>query len=777
MVISTKKIAALLLCCLLGLSSAAAEESFHINDLRLEGLQRVSPGSVFAELDLMSVDQISRADITRLSKQLYATGLFDDLAFYEQDGLLILRVTERPTLQSLEITGNQKVSSDDLRQGLSQAGLETGQIFQRSTLEQINLELQRMYHAQGRYTASITSRVEELPRNQVRVHLEINEGSVATIQRINIVGNQAFDDATLLGRMELKEDRGWTLMSSADQYSREKLNGDLERLRSWYLDRGYLRFNIESTQVSISPDKQHIYITINVHEGEPYTISEVELAGNLILEEDQLRPLIRTQVGQPFSRSAMTGSTDALRSRLSGEGYTFADINAQPVIDDEQLEVKLVYQVQPGRRMYVRRIQFRGNTSTQDEVLRREMLQMEGASANSDLIDASRARLERLGFFSQVSVDLRPVPGSEDLLDITYSVEEQPSGSIQASIGYSQNSGIVYGASISQRNFLGTGNTVSMSANKSDFRTSYNFSYLNPYYTIDGVSRGFNLFYRETDFGEMDVTRFATDAYGANVTYGYPISRDSRVSLSLGFDQTDIYLGRPTTPEIQEFTDEYGLNFFNYKLTGRWTQNRLNRGVLPTAGSFQRVSLEVATPGSDYQFYKLDYRGQRFFPIGSGWSLKLRTDLGYGGGIGSDYSRLPFYEHYYAGGLGSVRGYRSNSLGYRPDNTTNAAFGGNILLEGSAELIFPLPFIEDQRSLQTSFFIDAGGVFTDECYQASLEQGCEDGILWDEIRYSAGVSLTWITAIGPLSFSLARPLNDDANDRTEVFQFSLGQTF
>lgn len=762
---------------LLGSSQTLAQQQeILVEDLRVQGLQRVSPGSVFSELPLQTGERVRLEEISSAGKRLYGTGLFDDLKIFEDQGVITFELKERPTLHELEIAGNQKVTTEDLTTGLRQAGLQEGQIFQRSTLDQIKLELQRMYHAQGRYNARIESTVEELPRNQVRVKLDITEGSVATLRRINVVGNKAFDNETLLKRFELQEDQGWTLFSSADQYSRERLGGDLERLRSWYLDRGYLRFNIESTQVSISPDKQDVFITVNVHEGEKYTVSEVDLAGDLILDEQELQVFQRLNAGDTFSRSAMTATSESMRRRLGVEGYTFAEVNGRPDIDDENLEVKITFLVDPGNRMYVRRVNFRGNTGTQDEVLRREMLQMEGASANSDLIEASKARLERLGYFSQVNVETTPVSGSDDLLDVNFTVEEQPSGSISASIGYSQSSGIVFGASLSQSNFLGTGSTASFNANKSDYRTSYNFSYLNPYYTIHGVSRGFNVFYQETDFDALGVTNFATDAYGGNVTYGYPISNDSRLSFSLGLDSTDIRANRKTDgtyiiDEIDTFNDLYGLEFLNYKLTGRWIQNKLNRGILASAGSYQRVSLDLAAPGSDYEYYKLEYRGQKYFPLTEGWSLKFRTELGFGDGLGSDYDRLPFFEHYYAGGLNSVRGYRTSRLG--PENSSGNAFGGNLLTEGSAEMIFPLWFIEDQRSLQTSVFVDAGNVFNTRCY----EQDCKRGFDADELRLSAGVSLTWLTAIGPLAFSIAEPLNDKEGDETEFFQFSIGQTF
>lgn len=771
---------------------AAADRTFQMEDLRIEGLQRVSPGTVFSELPLQTNAPISLMQITQATKQLFATGLFDDVAVYEDNNQLVLKVKERPTLQKLKIEGNKKVSTEDLTKGLTQAGLEEGQIFQRSTLDKIKLELERMYHAQGRYNAKITSEVETLPRNRVAVKITITEGSVAAIRRINLVGNHNYSNKELLKNFELNQTQGWTLFSSADQYSREKLGGDLERLRSWYLDKGYLRFNVESTQVSISPNKQDIFITVNVFEGDQYKVSEVELAGELILEEAQLASLIRLTAGDVFSRSAMTASSEGIRSRLGIEGYTFAEVNGRPDIDDEKKEVKLTFLVDPGRRSYVRRINFNGNISTKDDVLRREMIQLEGASANTDLIQQSKQQLERLGFFSSVNVETQPIAGSPDLIDVNYTVEEQPSGSISASVGYSQSSGVVFGAALSQNNFLGTGNIVSLGANRSDYRTSYNFSYLNPYYTIDGVSRGFNMFYRETDFKNEDygISSYATDAYGFNVTYGYPISRFSRLSLSLGFDNTHVKAEKLTgsdfilLDDIRAFNALHGLEFFNYKLTGRWTKNQLNRGILASAGKYQSFSLEVATPGSDYEFFKANYRGQKYFPLADSWSLKFKTDLGYGGGLSSQYNQLPFYENYFSGGLSSVRGYRSNSLGQRSTQTdglggntreTTNALGGNVLIEGSAELIFPLPFIEDQRSMQTSFFIDGGNVFSTQC--TTGHTSCINGIELDDLRYSAGVSLTWLTAIGPLAFSIAKPLNDGPKDRTEFFQFSLGQTF
>lgn len=761
---------------------AANQPTFFIEDLRIEGLQRISPGTVFAELPLQPDEPLTLEQITRATKQLFASGLFDDLAVYTDAQQLVLKVKERPTLQNLSIDGNKKMTTEDLKKGLAQSGLEEGQIFQRSTLEQINLELERMYHSQGRYNAKITSEVEELPRNRVGVKININEGDVAAIRRINLIGNNAYTTKELLKKFDLQETSGWSLFGSGDQYAREKLGGDLERLKTWYLDQGFLRFNVESTQVSISPNKQDIFIGINIHEGDRYKVSAIDLAGDLILPEAELAQLISLTVGDYFSRTEMTNSSEKIRSRLGIEGYTFAEVNGRPEIDDLTKEVKLTFWVEPGRRNYVRRINFSGNISTNDSVLRREMVQLEAASANTDLIQQSKQQLERLGFFSSVNVETQPVAGNPDLIDVNYKVEEQPSGSISASVGYSQASGIVYGASLSQNNFLGTGNQVSVGANKSDYRTSYNFSYLNPYYTLDGVSRGFNLFYRETDFekADFDISSYATDALGFNLTYGYPVTRNSRLSFSIGFDNTKVKTNSdPNEIEdyIKRFDELYGLKFFNYKLNARWSRNMLNRGILATAGSHQSFNIELAAPGSDYEFYKVNYRGQKYIPLADDWSLKFKTDLGYGDSLSSKYESLPFYENYYSGGLSSVRGYRSSSLGQRTTKNngikTDNALGGNILMEASAELIFPIPFVEDQRSMQASLFFDAGNVYSSHCFVAS----CKTGVDFSTMNYSVGVSFTWITMIGPLAFSLAAPINEQPDAKSEVFQFSLGQTF
>ncbi len=575
---------------------------------------------------------------------------------------------------------------------------------------------------------------------------------------------------------------GWlSFYTKDDQYSREKFAGDLERLRSWYLDRGYINFSIESTQVSITPDKSHVYVVVNVSEGKQFTLREVKLAGDLVVPEEELRLLMVMRPGQTFSRNVLTLTSELLTKRLGNEGYTFANVNGIPEVHNEDDTVTVTFFVDPGKRSYVRRVNFRGNTRTADQVLRREMVQMEGGWASTDKIEQSKVRLERLGFFREVNVETRPVPGTTDQVDVEYAVEEQPSGSLSASVGFAQGSGLILGASVSQNNFLGTGNKVSIAVNTSSFRTLYSFSYLNPYFTLDGISRGFNFFYRQTDFDEGNIQDFTTDAFGGGVTFGYPITFSDRLTFRLGYTNTQVNEGVIPAQEISAFLADEGDQFDAFSLEAGWSRNRLNRGVLATRGSRQSLSLEVAVPPSDLKYYKLSYSGEKYFPLSENLTLRMRTDLGYGDAYGGS-GVMPFFEHYFSGGFNSVRGFEANTLGPRnnpapldPDQDP-APFGGNVLIEGSAEIIFPTPFVRDQRSIRSSLFLDAGNVFLTE-RSSGIPDGPEDDVNLSDLRYSVGIGLTWITGFGPLTFSLAKPLNDESGDDTQIFQFSFGQAF
>ncbi len=755
----------------------SSAQAFVVSDIRIDGLQRVSAGTVFNSLPIEVGDDVETKEIADAAKALFRTGYFKDIQMGQDGKVLVVTVVERPSISEIVIKGNKAIKSDDLKDGLAKAGLAEGEIFQQATLEAIRLELERQYVAQGRYGASIKAEVEAQPRNRVKLAINIKEGKVATIRHINVVGNTVFPLTELLDLFELKESGWFTFFGSSDKYSREKLSGDLERLRSYYLDRGYINFNISSTQVSISPDKESVYITVNVDEGDKYTISDVRLAGDLIIPEDEAYKLLLAKADQTFSRKVVTTTEEVLSRRLGNEGYTFANVTGIPKPDHDNKTVALTFFVDPGRRAYVRRINFSGNTKTDDEVLRREMRQLEGASANTQKIEQSKVRLERLGYFKEVNVETPPVPGTSDQIDVNYTVEEQPSGSITASIGYSQSDGLLLGGSISQSNFLGTGNKVSIGLNKSDISQLYNFSYTNPYYTVDGVSRGFGMYYRTYDYKDSDISSYAADTWGGDMRFGYPLSETQSINFSMGVEGTKISTGTTTPVVITDYIKKEGDNFTNFKASLGWSESELNRGLLPTRGYSQSVSLQAAVPGSSTTFYKLIYRGQYFQPLTRSLTARFATRLGYGGAYGST-SDMPFFENFYSGGFGSVRGYKDNSLGPKAqENKTGGDYnsmGGNVVMEGTAEILFPLPFVKDQRSLRTSVFFDFGNVFDTECHSSMKD--CTKPKL-DELRYSAGVGLTWITPLGPLTFSLAKALNASGEDKKQVFQFSLGTPF
>lgn len=847
---------------LLFLAPVAVAQTFIISDIRVEGLQRISPGSVFAALPVAVGEMIDARVVRESARSLFATGNFDDIRIGRDGNVLVVMVTERPSITEINIEGNKAIETEALLDGLKGAGLAVGQVFQRSTLEGMQLELQRQYVQQGRYDANIETEVIPEPRNRVTVNIDVDEGEVAAIKHINIVGNEIFSDEELTDLFELKPTGWFSFFTSSDKYSREKLTGDLETLSSYYMDRGYLEFRIDSTQVSVSPNKEAVYITANVTEGEKYTVSSVDLSGDLVLPQSDLERFLLVSEGETFSQQMVTSTEEYLTRRLGNEGYNFAKVTGIPEVNEDDNTVSMRFFVDPGKRTYVRRINFEGNQKTVDDVLRREMRQMESAPASAAAIEQSRIRLERLGFFSRATVDTSEVPGHDDLIDVDFTVEEQSSGSIGASIGFAQDAGLILGINLQQDNFFGSGKRVGIGLNSSKYQDVYNFSYTNPYYTEDGVSRGFNIFYRAVDLDEVNVASYSTNTFGGAVNFGYPIKETERLGFSIGVSNTEINTGRFAVQEIQAsprlidgvegwfestqlddgtfsdvetllgletlppdyltpsdelgFLDENGDSFLNWTITTSWTQSTLNRGRFATRGASQSVAFEASMPASDLEFYKLTYRGEIYFPVPvlDSWSLHLRTELGYGDGYG-DTTELPFYEHFFGGGFGSVRGYESNTLGPRstpadeyefrqpvvevdedgnivavgdqfgyvasngslnPQQVPDSPdpFGGNILVEGSAELIFPLPFVKDQRQLRSAFFFDWGNVFDDNC--RASQQNCFD-IDFSELRYSVGVGITWITGFGPMTFSLAKPLSSGEFDDEEVFQFTLGRGF
>ena len=759
---------------------ASPASAFVISDIRVEGLQRISAGTVFGAVPYGVGDNIGDTEIQTIARSLFATESFDDVQIGRDGNVLVIVVAERPTVDSIEFDGNKAIKTEALLEGLESSGLSEGQIFKKVTLEHIAADLERQYVSQGRYDARIETSVEELPRNRVAIKVDVYEGNVSGIRHINIVGNTVFDDETLTEMLELKLPSLFSWYTKDDQYSREKLKGDIEKLESYYLDRGYLNFAVESTQVSIAPNMEDVYITFNVTEGDQFTIGGVDVAGELRdIPEDNIRALLLTREGQIFSRELMTASEERIESALGNSGYTFASATGEPVMDDNGETVTVKYFVDAGKRAYVRRVSFSGNTVTQDEVLRREMRQLEGGWASTAAIEASKIRLQRLGFFKEVNVETPTVPGSEDQIDVNYSVEEQPSGSISATVGFAQDTGLILGLSYQESNVFGTGNSINIGINRSRFQEAVSFSFFDPYFTVDGVSRGYSLTYRKSDYEERNIASFSTDSLGASINFGYPISEVSRIGFSIGAESTRIKEGVIPAQEISEFIDKEGNQFDLLSVTASYSMSALNRGLLPTGGRSQSLSFEMTVPGSELEFYRINYSGQIFFTLFRPFVLRLRTDLGFGESYGGT-DTYPFYKHFFAGGMGSVRGFESNTLGPRSTPSPQDRFndpdpiGGNALVEFSAEVLFPLPFIEDQSQMRSVFFFDAGNVFNTNCPDVSVYcLSPSDG----ELRYSAGVAVTWITGFAPISFALSFPVNEKPGDDNESFQFELGKTF
>lgn len=759
----------------------AAAEPFTVTDIRIEGLQRVSPGTVFNLLPVRVGDTLDEVSVRQLMRLLFQSGYFRDIHMLRDDGVLIIKVAERPAIESIEIEGNKSIPTDALLEGLGQQGLKEGEIFKQATLERVDLELERQYVGQGRYGASIDTDVEELPRNRVAIKINIEEGKTSGIRHLNIVGNTVFDEKTLLDVLELKHPSLLSFYKNDDKYSREKLSGDLERLESYYRDRGYVQFGVTSTQVSITPDKRQVYITINIFEGESYTVNDVNVIGELRdMSPDYLKALILVAPGQTFSQALVTASEERLVQALGNSGYTFATASGIPEVhDDGTVDVRFV--VEAGKRAYVRRVDFVGNTVTQDQVLRREMRQMEGGWASTALINLSKVRLERLGYFKEVNVETPEVPGSDDLVDVLFSVEEQPSGSISATVGYSQGAGLILGANYQENNIFGTGNSLGLGVSWSQYQRAVSFNYFDPYYTIDGISRGYNLFYRTTDYDQQNIATYSTDAYGGGIDFGFPIGETRRMGFGFTIEYTDIKQGVIPALEIADFLYQEGNTFLNFKANLSWSSSTLNRGLFATRGRSQTLQLQVSVPGSDLEFYKIRYQGQQYLPVpfSDALALRLSTQLGYGEAYGGS-DLYPFYENFFAGGFGSVRGYQANTLG--PLSTPNPfdpyanyePFGGNLLVVGSVELIFPLPFVKDNGSFRPVLFVDGGNVFNTNCLNVSVY--CNDFDI-GELRYSYGIGITWLAGLGPMTFSLAQPFNTGPLDQEESFQFELGRTF
>ncbi len=790
------------------LSSNAFDE-FLITDIRIVGLQRVSIGSIFTAIPVSVGDKMNDGKVSEITRALFSTAQFNDIQIGRDGNALIISVLERPSISSIELEGNKALKSEDLLKGLEGAGISEGQVYKRSTLNGMKSELVRQYASQGRYGAGVDIETIDKPRNTIELKIIIDEGKSAKIKKVNIIGNELFSDSDLMAGFELKEGKWYSFLSNKDKYSKEKLQGDIENLESFYLDRGYLKFSIESSQVSVSQDKKDVFITLSITEGEQYKINEVTVIGDVPLDEAIYTPILENLKDQIYSQAQITSIEEYFVSFLGNEGYTFAEVTGNPDISQVENEVSLIFLVQPGNRTYARKILFSGNYLTNDEVLRREMRQFEGAWASDNLIEGSKLRLERLGFFKEVNVETMPVPGTEDQVDIEFTVEEESTSSIGGSIGYSD-FGMNLGLNLSDNNFLGTGDRFNLAINKSVYQEAYNVSFFDPYFTMDGVSRGYSLYYRVTDYGEYNVANYLTNSMGGGVQFGYPISDITRIGLNLNFDNTDIDPGSLPSREIADFLASEGTVFDVFKAQAVWSRMTLNRGMFPTYGSSTDVMLQLTIPGSDLTYYKTNIKQKFYRPLGvANLVFGFDGELGYIGTYG-DTKKTPFFENFYSGGPRSIRGFESNTLGPRvtpapcyefnpkteecplivdtdfdgiPDSIAQNPYayqqvrdpiGGNFLVEGSLQLIFKLPMIEDQRSMRSAFFVDFGNVFSTDCQAYQLN--CYEASV-DELKYSVGLGVTWITGFGPMSFSFSQPFNDGIYDRTEEFQFTIGTVF
>ena len=779
-----------------------------VEDIRIVGLQRVSLGSVLDTIPVTIGDRISSKDYQRIIRTLFSTGQFDDIQLSAEENILFVKVEERPTISGIAIDGNSAIETTDLLGALAAEGVSEGSVLKRATLDMITKGLQAQYSQQGRYGASVDVEQKQRPRNRVEINIEIDEGSSTAIASIEIIGNESFSDEDLKKIFDLSEGSFLSVFTNDDKYTREKLRTDLENLEAFYKDRGYLQFSLDSSQVSISDSLEELFITLIIKEGEQYTVSNTKISGDLPLDKSFFEEFINIPEDSYYSESLITSYEEFFANILGNEGYTFAEVEGVPTINEEEKSAEITFLFNPGRKNYTRRIIFNGNDFTTDEVLRREMRQFEGAPASNQQIENSKILLERTGYFKSVSVETIPVPGEEDMVDVVFDVEEQQYGNIVGGFGYSQ-FGFSFNFNIQQQNFLGSGNTVGIGSNVSDYSKNIFLNYENPYYSIDGVSRGYSINLREFDYSSFGLTDYNTSSYGGAITFGYPISEIQRLGLNIAYDHTELQQQGLSSREILDFLESEGDEFDTFKLQGFWTRVTLNRGLFPTEGSSYQVSLQTTVPGSTLNYFKLDVKNEYYRPLFGDFIFKAASRVGYTGAYG-DTEIPPYFENFYAGGPYSVKGYETNSLGPRitpvpcyeydsendycpplldsnldgiPDTPyynqyasyrINRPIGGNVLLETSLNLIFKLPFVEDQNQFRSAFFIDLGNVFSTFCnnYQTQCFKPS-----FEDLRGSYGLGGSAITPFGPVSVYLAIPFNNDTLDRVKRFEFTVGNKF
>ena len=743
-----------------------AFEPFAVKDIRVEGIQRTEAGTVFGYLPVKVGDTLNDEKAAQSIKALFATGFFKDVRIEIEKDVMVVVVQERAAIATINFVGMKEFEKDVIVKALKETGIAEGRIFDRALLEKAEQELKRQYLTRGKYAANITTTVTPLERNRVGINFNIEEGVAARIKQINIVGTKAFSDKELRSLFELTTPTWLSWYTKNDQYSRQKLSADLEKLKSFYMNQGYLEFAVESTQVSISPDKEDVYITINVVEGERYQVSSVKLAGDFSIPEDELKKLVTVKAGDVFSRDKLNESTKAISDRLGKEGYAFANVNAAPEIDKQKHQVAFTVFVDPGKRVYVRRVNITGNTKTRDEVVRREIRQMEGGWFDGDKLTASKQRIDKLGFFTETAVETPAVAGTSDQLDVNVNVTEKPTGNLMLGVGTSSTDKIILSGSIAQNNFMGSGNNVAIQVNSAKSYRTYVFSYTNPYFTADGVSQGFDIYHRTTNTKNTALAYYSSAATGGAIRFGFPIGEKESLGFGIGIDSTTItaysssppmyqnYVGYPANDSVTKLSIPFTLN---------WTSDGKDSYFFPTRGLYQKAGLELAAPGGDLTYYRASYQAQYYIPVSKQFTLMLNGDIGYANGYsGKD---LPFFKNFYAGGVGSVRGYKTSSLGPVEDSTgTIYRIGGNRRAVGNAELLWGIPGME--KTFRMGWFVDAGQVW-----------GSGDKISLSDLRYSTGISIAWISPMGPLKFSLGKPLNKQSTDEAETFQFQLGSTF